>query len=105
MNNLKSLLDSVNEKFNAYEQLKNTKTTSAYKKSLLTLQRETQLLRKPLTASKKSISHGLVEPPKVKQEPLMVPVELPVNTAETLNPVLRDTPVQTKNKRVRKEKK
>jgi hypothetical protein len=86
MNNLKSLLESVEVNFNIYNANKNPKTTSSYKKSLLALQRETQLLRRPLTASKKPVSHGLVEPPKVAQPPLLVPVQLPVNTAEVLNP-------------------
>lgn len=86
MNNLKSLLESVEVNFNIYTSNTNPKTTSSYKKSLLALQRETQLLRRPLTASKKPVSHGLVEPPKVKQEPVMVPVELPINKAEVLNP-------------------
>lgn len=88
MNNLKNLFESVEINFNIYDANKNPKTTNAYKKSLLSLSREVQALKKPLTASKKPVSHGLVDPPKVQQEPVMVPVQLPINTAEVLNPVI-----------------
>lgn len=90
MNNLKNLFESVEINFNIYESNKNPKTANAYKKALLSLSREVQALKKPLTASKpkKPISHGLVEPPKVAELPLLIPVELPINTAEVLNPTV-----------------
>ena len=90
MNNLKNLFESVEINFNIYDANKNPKTANAYKKSLLSLSREVQALKKPLTASKPKslVANGLVDPPKVQQEPVMVPVQLPINTAEVLNPVM-----------------
>lgn len=91
MNNLKNLFESVEINFNIYESNKNPKTANAYKKALLSLSREVNSLKKPLTASKPKkpkslVSNGLTEVKQPKQEPLMVPVELPINTAEVLNP-------------------
>ena len=125
MNNLKNLFESVEINFNIYNANKNPKTTNAYKKSLLSLSREVQALKKPLTASERKrsdaslahtsepkslVANGLVDPPKVQQEPLLIPVQLPINTAEVLNPVMtsdqkkkpRKSSQQKKEKKLKK---
>lgn len=120
MNNLKNLFESVEINFNIYESNKNPKTANAYKKALLSLSREVQALKKPLTASERKrsdaslthtsepkslVANGLVEVKQPKQEPLMVPVELPINTAEVLNPTSDQKKKSKERSHQKKEKK